>query len=205
VSHFAEVVFAGIVGYLVGTFPTADVVTRAVTRGRIDIRHSGSGNPGGLNAIRVVGRKWGLVVIVLDAAKGALAGWLGMLVGGDAGAYTAATAAIAGHCFPLWTGLRGGKGVAAAGGSFATVFPPMFVIGGVVAAASSYLTKSSEVAIWVTCSVWLTGAVVWAVADLPNAWGPDPNEGLIVYSALGAGMILGKFRAAALAKAGALQ
>ena len=95
-----------------------------------------------------------------------------MLIAGDAGAYAAATAAIYGHCFPVWARFRGGKGVATAGGSFATVFPPMFVIGGLTAIASSLLTKSSERAMWVTCSVWVVGAVVWALADCPNVVGP---------------------------------
>ena len=196
-SDVLEVVAAAVVGYVVGTFPSADVVTRVATRGQVDIRRSGSGNPGGFNAIRVVGRTWGVVVIVLDAAKGALAGALGMLVAGDAGAYAAATAAIYGHCFPVWVRFRGGKGVATAGGSFATVFPPMFVIGGLTALASSVLTKSSERAMWVTCSVWVVGAVVWMLADLPNAWGPEPDAGLVIYSVLGAAVILAKFRAAA--------
>lgn len=203
-SDVLEVVAAGLVGYVVGTFPSADVVTRAVTRGQVDIRSTGSGNPGGFNAIRVVGRTWGLVVIVLDAAKGALAGLLGMLIAGDAGAYTAATAVIVGHCFPIWARFRGGKGVAAAGGSFTTVFPPMFLIAGPTAIAASLLTKSSERAMWVTCSVWVAGAVAWVAADLPNAWGPEPVAGLIIYSLLGAALILGKFRAAARAQAVAL-
>jgi glycerol-3-phosphate acyltransferase PlsY len=196
-SDVLEVVAAVVVGYVVGTFPSADIVTRVVTRGQVDIRQTGSGNPGGFNAIRVVGRTWGVVVIVLDAGKGALAGALGMLIAGDAGAYAAATAAIYGHCFPVWARFRGGKGVATAGGSFATVFPPMLVIGGLTAIASSLLTKSSERAMWVTCSVWAVSAVFWALADLPNAWGPDPDAGLVIFSVLGAAVILGKFRAAA--------
>jgi len=200
-SDVLEVVAAAVVGYLLGTFPSADVVTRAVTRGQVDIRTTGSGNPGGLNAIRAVGRAWGVVVIVLDTAKGALAGLVGMLVAGDAGAYTAATAAIVGHCFPVWTRFRGGKGVATTGGSYVTVFPPMVVIGGIAAIGTSVLTKSSERAIWVTCSVWVVGAVVWVAADLANAWGPEPGAGLVVYSAVGAALVVGKFRAAARAHA----
>jgi glycerol-3-phosphate acyltransferase PlsY len=204
VSDVWGITGAVVVGYVVGTFPSADVVTRAVTHGQVDIREQGSGNPGGFNAIRVVGRKWGVVVIVLDAAKGAIAGLLGMAIAGDAGAYAAGTAAIAGHCFPAWTRFRGGKGVATAGGSFFTVFPPMVVIGAVVAVSSSILLKSSERAMWVTCPVWVAAAVVWTAAGWSNAWGPDPAAGLIVYAAVGSAIILGKFRAAARAGAPAL-
>jgi glycerol-3-phosphate acyltransferase PlsY len=200
-SDVLEVVAAGLVGYVVGTFPSAEVVTRAVTRGQVDIRRSGSGNPGGVNAMRVVGRKWGLVVIVLDALKGAAAGLVGMAIAGDAGAYVGATAAIAGHCFPVWTRFAGGKGVATAGGSFATVFPPMFLIGSLTAASASFLTRRPELAMWITCAVWVIGAVVWTVADLPNAWGPEPSAGLVAAAVIGSAIVVSRFRAAAKAEA----
>src|SRR5690349_1765058 len=91
---------AAVAGYIVGTFPTADLVTRLATRGKVDIRAAGSGNPGGLNAMRVVGKKWGALVIVVDILKGVVAGLLGWLIADEAGAYAGATAAIAGHIFP---------------------------------------------------------------------------------------------------------
>jgi glycerol-3-phosphate acyltransferase PlsY len=200
-SDVLEVVAAGVVGYVLGTFPSAEVVTRAVTRGRVDIRRSGSGNPGGVNAMRVVGRNWGLVVIVLDALKGVLAGLVGMAIAGDAGAYAGATAAIAGHCFPVWTRFGGGKGVATAGGSFAAVFPPMFLIGGLTAGLASFVTRRPELAMWITCAVWVVGAVVWTAAELPNAWGPEPSAGLVAAAVIGSAIVLSRFRAAAKATA----
>jgi glycerol-3-phosphate acyltransferase PlsY len=103
---------AALVGYLIGTFPTADLVTRLATRGRVDIRAFGSGNPGGVNAMKAAGTGWGVLVIVVDIVKGVLAGALGWLMGGDSGAYAGGTAAIAGHILPVWTRFRGGKGVA---------------------------------------------------------------------------------------------
>src|ERR1700683_3072213 len=110
-SGAATVVAALAVGYLLGTFPTAVLVTRLATRGSVDIRTTGSGNPGGLNTAQVVGRAWGGVVIAVDVAKGIGAGLLGWVIAGPVVAYGAATAAIAGHIWPLWTRFRGGKGV----------------------------------------------------------------------------------------------
>jgi len=101
------IVVGALVGYVIGMFPSADLVTRVASRGSVDLRASGSGNPGGLNAARVLGRKWGLLVIVMDAAKGALAGLVGLAIG-DAAAYAAGTGVIAGHCWPVWNGFRGG-------------------------------------------------------------------------------------------------
>src|SRR3954469_15256615 len=123
-------------------FPSADLLTRLASRGTVDLRESGSGNPGGLNAARVLGRKWGLLVIVMDAAKGALAGVIGLTLV-EPRAYAAGSAVIAGHCWPVYNGFRGGKGVAAAGGSFFSVFPPMAVIDGLTTGAVAFLGKSS--------------------------------------------------------------
>jgi glycerol-3-phosphate acyltransferase PlsY len=195
VSDGAGIVVAAVGGYLIGTFPTADVVTRLVTRGRVDIRQAGSGNPGGLNAIRVIGRGWGLLVIVLDTAKGALAGFAGLAIG-DQAAYAAGIAVIAGHCWPVWTRFRGGKGVASGGGSFASVFPPFFPIGATLALVSSLATRRTGLAMAITCTGWVAAAITWWAADLDSWWGPDPGAGLVTYSALGSAMILGKFRAA---------
>ena len=110
-------VVAAVVGYLLGTIPSAGVVAWLATRGKINLREAGSGNPGAINAIKMLGTRWGVVVLVADIAKGAAAGLLGLLIAGDPGAYAAATAAIAGHIFPVWSGFRGGKGVAAGVGS----------------------------------------------------------------------------------------
>src|SRR3954469_24309268 len=141
-SDVWQIVVGAAVGYVIGMFPSADLVARLASRGSVDLRASGSGNPGGLNAARVLGRKWGLLVIVMDATKGALAAFVGLALG-DAGAYAAGTAVIAGHCWPVYNGFRGGKGVAAAGGSFFSVFPPMAVIDGLTTGAVAFLGKSS--------------------------------------------------------------
>src|SRR5258707_12910264 len=112
-SDGGDIVVGVLVGYVIGMFPSADLVTRVATRGAVDLRAAGSGNPGGLNAARVLGKKWGLLVIVMDAAKGALAGFIGLALG-DASAYAAGTAVIAGHCCPVYDRLRDGGGVPAA-------------------------------------------------------------------------------------------
>jgi glycerol-3-phosphate acyltransferase PlsY len=192
VSDGLQIILGALIGYVIGMFPSADLVTRLASRGAIDLRASGSGNPGGLNAARVLGKKWGLLVIVMDAAKGALAGFLGLLLG-DAGAYAAGTAVIAGHCWPVYNGFRGGKGVAAAGGSFFTVFPPMVPIDGLTTGAVAFLGKSSRLAIKVALMIWVVAAVVWWAADWSLWWGPEPSVGLVIYAALGAGMIQARF------------
>lgn len=191
-ADVAQVLLGALVGYVIGMFPSADLVARLASRGSVDLRAAGSGNPGGLNAARVLGKRWGLLVIVMDAAKGALAGAVGLALG-DAGAYSAGTAVIAGHCWPVYNGFRGGKGVAAAGGSFASVFPPLFVVDGLATAAVALVGRSSRLAVEVAIVIWVVSAVVWWAADWPTWWGPAPTFGVVVYAVLGATMIQARF------------
>lgn len=189
-----RIALAALIGYLVGTFPSADIAARLATRGRVDLRTAGSGNPGGLNAMKELGKAWGVTVILADMAKGAIAGGLGALVGGGAGAYAAATASIAGHIFPVWTGFRGGKGVATSAGACLAVFPAFFPIDAAVAAAGTLRTRNPERVIWCNGVAWMAAAIVWTVADLPNAWGPEPGAGLLAFSAISCALIVYKFR-----------
>jgi glycerol-3-phosphate acyltransferase PlsY len=193
------VVVAALIGYLVGTFPSADLVSRIVTRGRVDLRRAGSGNPGGLNAMQQIGKVWGVLVVLLDLLKGAVGALLGWAVAGEVGAYVAATAAIAGHIVPVWTGFRGGKGVATSAGACLVVFPAFFPIDAAVAALGTLHSRNPQIVIRINGVVWLLTAVVWWAADLPNFWGPEPTFGLVAFSVASTAMIVLKFRIAAMA------
>jgi acyl phosphate:glycerol-3-phosphate acyltransferase len=190
-------VVAAVVGYLLGTIPSAGVVAWLATRGEINLREAGSGNPGAINAIKMLGARWGLVVLAADIAKGAIAVVLGMVIGGDAGAYAAATAAIAGHIFPVWSRFRGGKGVATSAGACLVAFPAYFPIDMVVAGASALRSRRADVGTQVAALIWVVSAAIWWAADLPNLWGPEPSVGLLLFALIGSTMILYKFRAAA--------
>lgn len=187
------VAVAIVVGYLLGTFPSADLVTRIATRGQVDIRAVGSGNPGAFNAIQSVGKGWGGVVLVLDVAKGVAAGAIGRMLGSDVGAYLGATAAIAGHIFPVWSGFRGGKGVATSAGACLAVFPAYVPINFVVAMLGAIGSHRAEVGTRIGCAIWVAAAVAWWAFGWSNLWGPDPTGWLVVFSVLGAGMILWAF------------
>jgi len=186
-------VAAVVVGYLLGTIPSAVIVSHLGTKGRVDIRRAGSGNPGGFNTFRSVGKGWGVVVVLLDGGKAMFAGLIALVFVGDAAAYAAATAAIAGHIWPVWSGFRGGKGVAAAGGAVLGVFPVFFPLNLVVLASGVAIFRRSRPAMLLGMSAWVVAAVLWTAFDWPNVWGPDPSAGLIVFSVLGAAMVVVKF------------
>jgi glycerol-3-phosphate acyltransferase PlsY len=181
------------IGYLLGTIPGAVIVSHLATRGRVDIRSAGSGNPGAFNTFREVGKAWGVVVVLIDGGKAMFAGLIALVLVGDAAAYAAATAAIAGHIWPVWTGFRGGKGVAAAGGAVLGVFPAFFPINLAVLALGVVAFRNSRRAMLLGMASWVVAAVLWTAFDWPNAWGPDPSAGLIVFSVLGAAMVVAKF------------
>ncbi len=111
-----------LLAYLIGSLSFAFLLVRWRT-GR-DIRTEGSGNAGATNVLRSHGKALGATVAVLDIAKGAFPVWLVRQVTGDP-RYAAAAgfAAILGHVFPLYSGFRGGKGVATAIGAFLVLAP----------------------------------------------------------------------------------
>ena len=110
------VVFA----YLLGTFPSAELVARHYG---IDVTKSGSGNPGTSNVVRLVGWKAGALVLIADVAKGGIAAGVGLAIDGHRGAFILGVAAVLGHVFPVWSRFKGGRGVATGAGVFLVVFP----------------------------------------------------------------------------------
>ena len=106
------------VAWLLGTFPSAQLVARG--RGR-DIMSEGSGNPGATNVYRLLGWKAGALVLVLDFAKGAIAAGAGLAIGGRVGGMLLGVAAMVGHIFPIYR--KGGKGIATGAGVLIVLYP----------------------------------------------------------------------------------
>lgn len=124
-----------VAGYLAGSVPFGVLLTRWLKG--TDPRDAGSGNIGATNVARVAGKKLGVVVLLLDASKGALPvfaatrvvpeePWLHVAVG---------LAAFLGHVYPLWLRFRGGKGVATALGVLVVLLPWSALLGFLVFAA----------------------------------------------------------------------
>ena len=169
--------------YVIGTLPSADIVTRLATRGRVDIRSVGTGNPGAANVAGVLGRKWGAVVMAADVAKGAAACRLGGRLAGAQGLHAAGPAAVAGHCYPAWDGFDGGKGVATSSGQVLATFPIYFPIDAAVAAVVSRLPmlhRRAFAATEVASAAWIVSALVWWRRGLPNPGGAPPGPGLAI-------------------------
>jgi glycerol-3-phosphate acyltransferase PlsY len=118
-----KILFA-LVSYLVGSFPTGFVVFRVIEKK--DVRGFGSGATGATNILRLKGWIYALPVALIDILKGFLPAFLAVKIFEDHRlAAISAGLAVLGHCFPIYIGFKGGKGVAtAAGAMFALAFMP---------------------------------------------------------------------------------
>jgi acyl phosphate:glycerol-3-phosphate acyltransferase len=194
----ARLVAAAAAGYLIGSAPSADVAVR-LAGGGADLRTSGSGNPGAANAIAVLGPRWGYGVMGADIAKGALACTAGRVAVGGTGAHLAGVAAVAGHCYPVWSRFRGGKGVATSVGQCAATFPAWSLLDlGVAAAvaASPRWRRRAMTATAASCATWVAAATLWWRRRWPNLWGPPPSAALPLAAAASSALILHRFATA---------
>src|SRR5208283_6016922 len=131
-SAFGVIAVTILISYLVGAIPFGYLISR--TKG-VDILHQGSGNIGATNVGRVLGRRFGILVFLLDFAKGAVPVAVALGLRDRAGAETTALlgpsglgvcaglAAFLGHLFPVYLRFRGGKGVATSAGVVAVLLP----------------------------------------------------------------------------------
>lgn len=135
--------FCFVIGYLSGSVPYGLLLGKMAGIG--DIRHAGSGNIGATNALRVGGKKLGLLTLLLDALKGIVP----VLIAGQIHmdyALAAAIGAFLGHLFPVWLGFRGGKGVAVALGILLALSWPVGVLLMAIWLAVAVTTRFSSAA-----------------------------------------------------------
>ena len=115
-------VIAVVAAYFIGTLPSAIIIARS--KG-VDITSFGSGNPGASNVARALGWKYGGLVFLFDAAKGAIP--VAAMLSDRPVAYLCGAAAIVGHIFPVTRSFKGGKGIATGGGVLLPLHPPVMI------------------------------------------------------------------------------
>lgn len=125
--------------YLIASIPFGVVLTRWV--GKTDVRNHGSGNIGATNVARVLGKKWGILVLLLDALKGFIVVKASNYFGSLYFQNWVAFVAVLAHCYPVYLKFKGGKGVATALGVLAAIAPMMVVMALVVFTAAVSITR----------------------------------------------------------------
>jgi glycerol-3-phosphate acyltransferase PlsY len=135
-----------IIGYLLGSIPTAYIVSRI--RKGIDVRNVGSGNMGAANVMREIGAHEGAFVGLIDIAKGAGAILIAQALNvPELWVFGAGLAALVGHNFPVFAGFRGGRGSATIIGIFLVLAPKAMLVTLVIVAIPFFTTRKFSAAI----------------------------------------------------------
>ena len=158
------ILFSVLCGYLLGSVSFSIILSRL--RYQDDIRRHGSGNAGMTNTLRTYGKLSAVLVLLGDAAKGALAAWIGSELGGPVAMYLAGLFAVIGHMFPVFVGFRGGKGVATAAGFILGSQPFLCLILAVVFVLVVFFSRYVSLGS-------VTVAVLYPVASTWLNWAPD--------------------------------
>lgn len=132
-----------VLGYLLGSVPFGLVITRAFGLG--DLRQIGSGNIGATNVLRTGSKPAALLTLILDVGKGAFAVVVARWLIGDVAGLIAGAGAFIGHCYPLYLGFKGGKGVATFLGTILALTWPVGLL---------------------VCATWMVTAVATRISSL---------------------------------------
>lgn len=163
-------IFSTIFAYLAGSIPTA-VWYGKIFHG-VDVRQHGSGNAGATNSLRTLGKKAGIIVLIVDFLKGFLAVKAASLFSTETDSILPlimGLAVIAGHIFPIFAQFRGGKGVATAMGVLAATFPwaalGCVIVFMIIVFATKYVSLGS-----------ILGALAFPIQLTFNLWNDNADK-----------------------------
>lgn len=144
-----------LLGYLIGSIPFALIIGKLFYN--TDIRESGSGNLGGTNAGRTLGKKAGIIVILLDISKAFVAITLATIIinqfNMNVNPNICGLAVVFGHCYPIFAGFKGGKGVACAAGFILAINPLLLLIALVIFLINLKIHHMVSLSVMITVSI----------------------------------------------------
>lgn len=167
----------GAVGYLLGSIPGGVIMAQLMGLG--NLRNIGSGNIGATNVLRTGNKKAAALTLFFDAGKGAIAVLAARAAAPEDAVQLAALMAFIGHCFPVWLGFKGGKGVATYLGILLALAWPMGLAACGIWLAVAVVTRYSSLAALVAAG-WIP--VVMAFAGYGAATGLAACLGLLIYA-----------------------
>ncbi|MDE4134248.1 glycerol-3-phosphate 1-O-acyltransferase PlsY [Phaeobacter sp. QD34_3] len=156
-TSLVQLLLWAVVGYGLGSIPFGLVLTRLMGLG--NLREIGSGNIGTTNVLRTGSKLAALLTLLLDGGKGAVAVVLARLMAGEDAAQLAGLAAFLGHCFPVWLGFKGGKGVATFLGLMLALAWPVGVAACLTWLAGAAVTRMSSASALLSA----LAAPIWAM------------------------------------------
>ena len=159
-----------LIGYGLGSIPYGMIIANVFGLG--NLRDIGSGNIGATNVLRTGNKTAAAMTVFLDGFKGAAAVLLARVISGEDAAQIAALAAFLGHCYPVWLGFKGGKGVATfLGIMLAYAFP--------IGAAC--------------CAAWLFGAAAWRISSMGALVSAAASTFFLLFMGGGTALFMGIF------------
>lgn len=160
-----SLIIAIVLGYLAGSIPFGLLLAKATGQG--DIREIGSGNIGATNVLRTGRKDIAALTLLLDAAKAGVTGLVIAHFFGQPFGYIAAATALIGHCFPVWLGFKGGKGVATFFGALFALVWPIALFAAVVWLATAFITRLSSLGALLACV--LSSILAWFISPFAAA------------------------------------
>ena len=163
-----------LLSYLIGSISFAEIVAK---RAGVDIRSEGSGNPGATNIGRVIGKREGRLVLVLDVLKGVVPALLSRALVDPTWMAAVGFSGTLGHCYPIFHRFRGGKGAATAAGVLLVLVPAAGALAAVTYLVLRKATGRASVGSLAGALVGgavATAAHLWFALPLPlmiMAWG----------------------------------
>lgn len=153
----------GIFSYLLGSIPTAYIISKRFKG--VDIRTLGDGNMGARNAFHVLGARFGYLVALADICKGALPVLIARLTGLTPGfQFIVGVLVILGHDFPVFAGFKGGQGLATSTGTMLVLFPLATCAGLAVYGIMYLIIRSSQI------SAGVGGGITALILAITQQW-----------------------------------
>lgn len=179
-------VLAAIVGYLVGSLPTAGWLAKM---SGIDLLTQGSGNPGANNALRTGGAGLAAAVLSVEMAKGALIALVGSALAGDPGMVIAGLAGATGNLYNVWYRFRGGKGLGISAGILLVAWPTVVLPLVIIIGIGAWATRSTGGGTLIAIVALAVSGMLWEAADLPVGWGIERRV-LLLILAIGLSLLI---------------
>lgn len=153
-----------ITGYLIGSIPFGIIIAKIMGLG--NLRNIGSGNIGATNVLRTGNKLAAILTLIFDLSKGAVVVILARLLFDDSAAQISGLASFLGHCFPVWLGFKGGKGVATFIGITLALYWPAGILTCLTWILIAYISRISSLSALLSS----ISSIVWIwICGMPNA------------------------------------
>ena len=153
-----------ITGYLIGSIPFGIIIAKIMGLG--NLRNIGSGNIGATNVLRTGNKLAAILTLIFDLSKGAVVVILARLLFDDSAAQIAGLGSFLGHCFPVWLGFKGGKGVATFIGITLALYWPAGILTCLTWISIAYISRISSLSALLSS----ISSIVWIwICGMPNA------------------------------------